>query len=181
MHHIDHQLNSKQPFGNLFTIDKFGITTTGTIIHYFNEEITASKNFYLIDCNPRIARFLAAWMSSTFFILLFLVARREIGGAFGRLQIIDYQEEPILLDISKIPKETQSDILASFEEFRSLELPSLRDQIGWEPRKKLDLAILNALEIEEVGSNEFLESVYQAVTRSFDESDSRGRKNRGRE
>ncbi|MHA2365668.1 MAG: Eco57I restriction-modification methylase domain-containing protein, partial [Candidatus Hodarchaeales archaeon] len=95
LHHIDAQLTSKKPFGHLFVVDKFGITTTGTFIHYFDEPITASKNFYLIDCDKQKSKFLAAWMTSTLFILLFLGSRREIGGSFGRLQIVDYYKEPV--------------------------------------------------------------------------------------
>ncbi|MHA2272155.1 MAG: Eco57I restriction-modification methylase domain-containing protein [Candidatus Hodarchaeales archaeon] len=179
--HIDRQLNSKKPFGHLFTVDKFGITTTGTIIHYSDEQITASKNFYLIDCNSKTAKLLAAWMSSTLFILLFLAARREIGGAFGRLQIVDYQEEPLFLMTSEIREEVSVGILSAFDEFRNFNLPALRDQIGWNPRKKLDLAILKALEIEGVRPHDFLESIYQTISQIFAETDSRGKKRRKRD
>jgi hypothetical protein len=181
LHHIDQQLNSKKPFGYLFTVDKFGITTTGTIIHYFDEEMTASKNFYVIDCNQQTAKLLAAWMSSTFFILMFLAARREIGGPFGRLQIIDYLREPIFLDVTNISKALQQLILSKFDEFRLLELPPLRDQIGWKPRNELDHAILNALQIEGVTPDEFLQEVYTAILKAFEEADFRGKKRRGRE
>lgn len=179
--HIDRQLNSKKPFGHLFTVDKFGITTTGTIAHYSDEQITASKNFYLIDCDPETAKILAAWMSSTLFILLFLAARREIGGAFGRLQIVDYQAEPIFLNTTEIAEETLGNILSAFDEFRSLELPTLRDQIGWNPRRKLDLAILKALQIDSIKPTEFLETIYQTVSQIFSETDSRGKKRRKRD
>lgn len=179
--HIDRQLNSKKPFGHLFTVDKFGITTTGTIIHYSDEQITASKNFYLIDCDSKTAKILAAWMSSTLFILLFLAARREIGGAFGRLQIVDYQEEPLFLMTSEIAEDASANILSAFDEFRSLNLPALRDQIGWNPRRKLDLAILRALQIEGVCPNDFLESIYQAISQIFAETDFRGKKRRKRD
>ncbi|MFX0092035.1 MAG: hypothetical protein ACFFBD_09765, partial [Candidatus Hodarchaeota archaeon] len=178
--HIHQQLESKKPFGHLFTVDKFGITTTGTIIHYFEEEMTASKNFYLIDCDRDVAKILAAWMSSTIFILLFLASRREIGGAFGRLQIVDYLEEPIFIDSTKIPQIIQRKILNAFDHLRSHELPSLRDQIGWPPRRKLDLAILEVFNFKETTSTDFLEKIYDEVTRVFRESDNRGKKRRGR-
>ncbi|MFX0063054.1 MAG: Eco57I restriction-modification methylase domain-containing protein [Candidatus Hermodarchaeota archaeon] len=180
INHIHHQLESKKPFGHLFTVDKFGITTTGTIIHFFDEEITASKNFYLIDCAKDSAKLLAAWMSSTIFILLFLASRREIGGAFGRLQIVDYLEEPIFINQRKIPQTTQIKILDAFDQMRSYKLPSLRDQIRWAPRKSLDLAILEALNVEETASIELLEKIYNEVIRVFIEADARGKRRRGR-
>jgi hypothetical protein len=179
--HIDRQLNSKKPFGHLFTVDKFGITTTGTIIHYSDEQITASKNFYLVDCNSKKAKLLAAWMSSTLFILLFLAARREIGGAFGRLQIVDYQEEPLFLMTTEMGADALADILSAFDEFRVLNLPALRDQIGWNPRRNLDLAILRALEMEEIRPNDFLESRYQTISEIFAEADFRGQRRRQRD
>ncbi|MFQ5977247.1 MAG: Eco57I restriction-modification methylase domain-containing protein [Candidatus Heimdallarchaeota archaeon] len=177
INHINQQLNSKKPFGQLFVVDKFGITTAGTIIHYFDEPVTASKNFCLFDCEPGLAKILAAWMSSTLFILLFLAARREIGGSFGRLQIVDYQAESIFLDPSRISEESQKNILTAFDKYRVFQLPALRNQIGWPPRKALDMAILNALEIQE----EFLQELYETVTTVFTEADNRGGKRRGRE
>ncbi|MFX1253929.1 MAG: N-6 DNA methylase [Promethearchaeota archaeon] len=178
--HIHHQLKSKKPFGYLFTVDKFGITTTGTIIHYFDEKITASKNFYLIDCAKNSAKLLAAWMSSTIFILLFLASRREIGGAFGRLQIVDYLEEPIFINPEKVPQTTRIKIINAFDQLRSYKLPSLRDQIRWAPRKTLDLAILEALNVEEMASMNLLQKIYNEVIRLFIEADARGRRHRGR-
>ncbi|MFX1536209.1 MAG: Eco57I restriction-modification methylase domain-containing protein [Promethearchaeota archaeon] len=178
--HIHHQLESKKPFGYLFTVDKFGITTTGTIIHYFDEKITASKNFYLIDCAKNSTKLLAAWMSSTIFILLFLASRREIGGAFGRLQIVDYLEESIFINPEKINQIARINVLKAFDQMRSYKLPSLRDQIRWDPRKTLDLAILEALNFEETASIDLLQKIYNEVIRVFIEVDARGKRHRGR-
>ncbi len=181
IHHVNRQLESKKPFGHLFVLDKFGITTTGTIVHYTDDLLTASKNFYIIDCDQKTAKLVAAWMSSTIFILLFLSVRREIGGAFGRLQIVDYQEDRLFLDFSVIPEEDKQEIIQVFDNLRKFKLPSLKNQIGWEPRKNLDFAILKALKLQNTDIKGFLEQIYQTVRNHFEELEYRGKKRRGRD
>lgn len=173
--HIYKQLQSKHPFGHLFIVDKFGITTTGTFVYYFDKMVTASKNFYVIDCEKETAKLLASWMTSTIFILLFLFSRREIGGAFGRLQIADYLEEKLFLDISKLSIMQKKNIISAYDDLRGIKLPPLKSQIGWTPRKVLDLAILDAFENVDRSKEIFLETIYTEVKRIFNESDLRGK------
>ncbi|MFX1511167.1 MAG: Eco57I restriction-modification methylase domain-containing protein [Promethearchaeota archaeon] len=181
LNHIDNQLNSKQPFGHLFVVDKFGVTSTGTIIHYVDEKTTISKNFYLFDCPKNLAEFLGAWMSSTFFLLLFLASRREIGGAFGRLQIVDYKTEDLFLDPSSIPQENQLLILEKFKKIRNTQLPPLKVQINWSARSDLDHAFLDGFKLQKPYATEFLNEIYLEISHLFKEVEKRGKKRRGRE
>ncbi|MFW9905801.1 MAG: Eco57I restriction-modification methylase domain-containing protein, partial [Candidatus Thorarchaeota archaeon] len=93
--HIYNQIRTKKPFGHLFLIDKFGISSTGVMAHFSEKKIICSKNFYVLKNYPAPqSKLQAAWLNSSLFIILFLLTRREIGGSYGRLQIIDYMNEP---------------------------------------------------------------------------------------
>lgn len=176
--HIHTQLQSKRPYGHLFIVDKFGITTTGVIAHFTDERLVASKNFYVIDCPVDQAKLLAAWLNSTIFILLFLASRREIGGAYGRLQIVDYQNEPLFINTHDIDPMISKEIEQVFDIFRSQPLPPLKKQMTLEIRKNLDLLFLKALGVQEQEILQFREQIYQEVQRVFIEVDNRSKHKR---
>ncbi|MFX0199030.1 MAG: hypothetical protein ACFFCW_23150, partial [Candidatus Hodarchaeota archaeon] len=178
--HIHTQLESKNPYGHLFIVDKFGITTTGVIAHFTDECLTASKNFYVIDCPIDEAKLLAAWLNSTIFILLFLASRREIGGAYGRLQIIDYQNEPLFIDPISIDPVVSENIKYLFDTFRYQPLPPLKEQLSLKPRKDLDLLFLEALGFHKAEAIELRKTIYQEVKRLFMEIDTRSKHKRRR-
>lgn len=173
--HIHNQLESKNPYGHLFIVDKFGITTTGVIAHFTDECLTASKNFYVIDCPINEAKLLAAWLNSTIFILLFLASRREIGGAFGRLQIIDYQNEPLFIDPIHIDPAISKKIKFLFDTFRNQSLPPLKKQLTLKSRKALDILILEALGFHKAEAFKLRKEIFLEVKRLFTEIDSRSK------
>ncbi len=178
--HIHTQLESKNPFGHLFIVDKFGITTTGVIAHFTDECLTASKNFYIIDCPADKAKLLAAWLNSTIFILLFLASRREIGGAYGRLQIIDYQNEPLFIDPMSIDPTISEKIEYLFDDFRNQILPPLKEQLTLKLRKTLDFLFLKALRFHKAEANDLRKVIYLEVKRLFMEIDTRSKHKRRR-
>ena len=173
--HIHRQLQSKKPFGHLFVVDKFGITSTGVIAHYTDERISASKNFYVVDCSRKTAKILAAWLNSTLFIVLYLASRREIGGAYGRLQIVDYEKEPLFIDINQIDRMNARRIEDVFDKFRNESLPSLKDQIRMKTRRDLDTVFLQVLGYSDDMANEILTSIYDEVSLIFDNLDIRSK------
>ncbi|MFX0209597.1 MAG: hypothetical protein ACFFDT_26680, partial [Candidatus Hodarchaeota archaeon] len=178
--HIHTQLESKNPFGHLFIVDKFGITTTGVIAHFTDECLTASKNFYIIDCLADKAKLLAAWLNSTIFILLFLASRREIGGAYGRLQIIDYQNEPLFIDPMSIDPIISEKIEYHFDDFRNQILPPLKEQLTLKSRKTLDILFLKALGFHKAEANDLRKDICLEVNRLFMEFDTRSKHKRRR-
>ncbi len=181
LNHIDNQLKSKQPFSHLFVADKFGITTTGTFVYFTEDRITASKNFYIIDCEKEEAEFLAAWMSSTFFLLLFLASRREIGGAFGRLQIVDYKAEELFFDHNTISENKRELIIGKFRNLKKKQLPPIKTQVAESYRQTLDRAFLDAIDLKDSNEFELLDKIYSEIQSIFNEIDNRGKKRRERE
>ena len=173
--HIHRQLQSKKPFGHLFVVDKFGITSTGVIAHYTDERISASKNFYVVDCSRKTAKILAAWLNSTLFIVLYLASRREIGGAYGRLQIVDYEREPLFIDINQIDGRNARRIEGVFDKLRNESLPPLKDQIRMKKRRDLDTIFLQVLGYSDDEVNEILTSIYDEVSLIFDNLDIRSK------
>ncbi|MFX0051500.1 MAG: hypothetical protein ACFE8U_09430, partial [Candidatus Hermodarchaeota archaeon] len=172
--HIYNQIQTKRPWGHLFFIDKFSISTTSVLGHYFEIRTSCSKNFYLIrNYNTNQAKLLAAWCNSTFFIVLFLSIRREIGGSYGRLQIIDYMKEPLFLDFSKCSKTVKDLIIIEFDKLRNLKLPSIPLQIRLKKKKALDLAIAQGLNISSKEAENLLESMYALLESIFKELEKR--------
>jgi tRNA1(Val) A37 N6-methylase TrmN6 len=172
--HINHQLTKKVPYGNLFLIDKSGITTTGVMSHFFDQKLPCTKNFYLVRSRSiEQAKLLAAWLNSTFFIILFLMCRREIGGSYGRLQIMDYMEESLFLDVSKLTSQIKDDIIKEFEKMRNNKLPAIPFQIEKLIKKDLDFAIAKGLKFSEKESEDLLSEMYSILRNVFKNLNSR--------
>ncbi len=167
--HINNQIMTKKPFGNLFLVDKFGISTTSIMAHYLEERLPCTKNFYLLRNFPKEqAKLLTAWLNSTFFIILFLLSRREIGGSYGRLQIMDYMEEALFIDVTKISPEVKDLILNEFDKIRKLELPTIPKQVSMHTKRKLDFAIAKSLNFSTLESENLLADMYSLLNKIFD-------------
>jgi methylase of polypeptide subunit release factors len=147
IHHISHQLTTKQPYGQLFFVDKFGINSTHTMIFFTDVVYSCTKNFYLFRGPPDLAKILAAWLCSSWYYLLFLYNRREIGGSYGRMQIMDLMTERIFPDINQITPDIATDIIDAFDYLRTQELSSIPDQLTQVSRQNLDQAWLKFLQI----------------------------------
>ncbi|MHA2224408.1 MAG: N-6 DNA methylase [Candidatus Hodarchaeales archaeon] len=167
--HIYNQLKTKQPYGNLFIADKFGITSTSIMAHYSKSKISCSKNFYVLkNWSPDQAKLLAAWLNSTFFIILFLVNRREIGGSYGRLQIIDYMSQSLFLDLSRCSLKVKKLINREFDKIMKLKLPPIPNQLQMDERKALDLAIAQGLQFSLEKSRDLLQNMYMILETRFE-------------
>jgi tRNA1(Val) A37 N6-methylase TrmN6 len=166
--HIQKQVIIKKPWGHLFFIDKFGISSTSVMGHFSEKKLICSKNFYVLrDSSPNQAKLLAAWLNSTFFIILFLLSRREIGGSYGRLQIVDYMKEPLFLDVSKCSSSQKNLIIKEFDIMRKLKLPPIPDQLQLPQRKALDLAIIKGIQLSDKIEKKLLNEIYTLLENSF--------------
>ncbi len=182
--HIYRQVSTKKPVGRVFTPDKISLSSHGTLVHYLDESTLSSKNFYVFVPtrewfgHPNLVdleKLLAAWMSSTLFVFLNLSQRREVGGSLGRLQIIDYIHNPLLLDISSFYAQSEKNerikdeiasILTVFDEFRMQRLEPLSRQLNHPLRAELDDHFVNLLRQQGViltDSEEIVESVQRML------------------
>jgi len=161
IHHINNQISVKAPYGYLFLIDKLSIETSGVVCHYFDNLYSATKNFYIIKGDRYELKLQAAWINSSCFLVLYLINRREIGGKFGRMQIIDFLNTPLFVDFSNVSQSKKDKIINKFDKLRFQNLPSIPNQIGTIYRKELDLSILDALGID---SFEYiLDEIYRSL------------------
>jgi tRNA1(Val) A37 N6-methylase TrmN6 len=168
--HIHKQMKVKKPYGHLFLIDKFGISTTSVMAHFIDIEIPSTKNFYVVrNLSKDDSKLLAAWLNSSFFLLLFLVCRREIGGSYGRLQIMDYMKEPLFVDLFKISHQNRFSINREFDEMRKINLPPIPDQINGQEKKNLDMAIANSLNLPNSNTELLLAEIYSILKNHFQE------------
>ncbi|MFX1247724.1 MAG: Eco57I restriction-modification methylase domain-containing protein [Promethearchaeota archaeon] len=166
--HIHKQIKIKKPWGHLFFIDKFSISSTGVMGHFLETKHICSKNFYVLRSDDvEYAKLLAAWLNSSFFIVLFLLSRREIGGSFGRLQIIDYLKEPLFLDVSKILSSQKNQIIREFDILRRIQLPMIPEQLKLPQRKALDLAILQGFHFSKKVEKKILSNIYVLLGKTF--------------
>lgn len=163
IHHIDNQIYTKDPFGYLFLIDKLSIETSSVVCHFFDNPVSATKNFYIVKSTPQELKLQAAWINSSCFLIIYLVNRREIGGKFGRMQIVDFLNTPLFMDYTKISQTKKDIIINKFDKIRFQELPRIPNQIGKEYRKELDLAILSALGFERINAIKILEEIYSSL------------------
>ncbi|MDH5403761.1 MAG: N-6 DNA methylase [Candidatus Heimdallarchaeota archaeon] len=161
--HLSDQINSKQPYGHVFIVDKLGIDTAKSMAYYLEQKYLATKNFYLIKTEDKISKLIAAWMNSTWYILLYLLSRREIGGSYGRLQIIDYYKEKLF------PQSFFNDdlsifnsVLDIFDIYRKLELPAIKDQFTLPIKRKLDESFSKVFQIPYD-----LDQIYEKISNYF--------------
>ncbi len=180
--HIHNQIETKKPWGHLFFIDKFGISSTSVMGHFFETKLTCSKNFYVLrNCTAKQAKLHAAWLNSTLFIVLFLLSRREIGGSYGRLQIIDYMKEPLFLDFSLYPSPIRAQIIQQFDTMRKFKLPKIPEQLQLSQRRALDRVIIQGLQLPKI-TEEYLEiSIYSLLNRIFTNLERRDNKKKARQ
>lgn len=150
LNHIHDQIKSKNPVGHLFIIDKFSLATQAMLVHYTDEKLHCTKNFYIIRADRKKSKLLSAWMNSTIYISLYLTSRREIGGSFGRLQIIDYKEEklfPKFIHEIDYSHTVVKEIFSHFDKLRKEILPPVIKQINEPYRLELDQLFIKLFEI----------------------------------
>ena len=138
--------------------------------HFLDNEIPSTKNFYVIrNLSKDDSKLLAAWLNSSFFLVLFLVCRREIGGSYGRLQIMDYMNESLFLDLSKISSQSRVSIINEFDKIRKVKLPPIPNQISCQKKKNLDMAIVKSFNFPNLHSEALLAEISSILSDQFQE------------
>jgi len=164
--HVRRQIESKSPFSRLFLLDKLDPSRRGSLALYSPIPVSATKNFYLVECgDPTYDAALAAWYNSTIFLTYLLLAGREIGPSWLRFLLDDYKSIP-----TPDPYALGSDAERAAEVLLSMKdavLPPLPQQIGTEERLKLDLAVLRMIGLEEGDALNLLSQLYPLVKREL--------------
>jgi type I restriction-modification system DNA methylase subunit len=165
--HVFAQFKTKNPIGRVFLVDKFSVSSAALIAHFTDELLAASKNFYILKSEIlEKDKFHAAWLNSSIFLILFLHHRREIGGSFGRLQIVDYLSRSLFVKYVPSSKHLAK-ILEAFDQLRSLKLPPLDKQMNLPQRQQLDLVFLQYLGFTADESKNMLSRIYMVLEERF--------------
>jgi hypothetical protein len=174
LYHVNAQLESKQPFGHVFVVDKIAVNGIHNFAYYFPESITCTKNFYVFQTqSAETDEFLAAWLNSSVFLLLFLAQRREIGGSYGRLQIADYKAMPLFVEIDP-SNNAFNEVLGAFRTMCAIDpLPLLQDQFEMPERIALDHAIMSYLSIAGDQLDALRGKIYSAIRQKLESLEAR--------
>ena len=143
--HVYGQIRAKEPFGHVFIPDKVDLLfrRRGVFANYSEEEVAASKNFYIVR-DESLAKPLAGWLNSTFFISTLALLGRRISDTWTRFLENDYLELPVIN-----PSEGAEEIAESISRMMDMRLPPLYDQLGEDYRYKLDLSVAKFIGIED--------------------------------
>ncbi|MFW9992789.1 MAG: N-6 DNA methylase [Candidatus Odinarchaeota archaeon] len=165
--HIHAQFRTKNPVGQVFTVDKFSLASAALLAHFTDEIVAASKNFYILKTGELDKdKFYAAWLNSAIFLLLFLYHRREIGGSFGRLQIVDYLSIPLFVDYQP-DSEYLVSILEAFDQLRVFDLSPIEKQMELPQRRQLDRSFLHYIGFSADESEDVLLKLYRVIKSSL--------------
>jgi len=155
--------------GKIALIEKFGLRTRCNIAFYSKEKLTGSNSFFFgeLIADGSNLKVLASWFCSSFYLLLYLFNRREIGGDYGRIKIRDFASFKCI-DTNTLSNAQKKTIIKAFNTYernfnRDIDLHS---QIINRNKflKNLDMAILSSLELNIEKSNEdFLEEIYTVI------------------
>ncbi|WP_069806963.1 hypothetical protein [Vulcanisaeta thermophila] len=162
--HVHGQVMSKRPFGRVFIPDKVDLLfrNRGVFANYTNEEVAASKNFYIIkNINNTQAKLLIGWFNSTIFIATLALLGRRISRTWTRFLKNDYLELP-MINIDTRNNEATAEVTKAVDKILNRHLPPLWKQLGEEYRYELDLAVARLIGIKNPGDT--LEKLYKTLT-----------------
>ncbi|MEM1528501.1 MAG: class I SAM-dependent methyltransferase [Sulfolobales archaeon] len=148
--HVYKQIATKKPFGKVFIPDKVDLMFKhrGVFANYSREKTAASKNFYIVRNEDETAtKILIAWFNSTIFISILMLLGRRISETWTRLLENDYLELPVI-NVKTIDEDVSCELMRVVNEILDKTLPSFWNQLGEKYRYGLDLAIAEALRIE---------------------------------
>ncbi|MCS7102566.1 MAG: SAM-dependent methyltransferase [Candidatus Korarchaeum sp.] len=158
--HVWKQIAAKEPYGRVFLPDKVDISFRGRSVfaNYSEEEVAASKDFYIIRGVSEIAaKILVGWFNSTIFLYVLALLGRKISNTWTRFLENDYFELPIL----NFSDARNFKVVESVDRMLKLELPPIWDQIGESYRYELDLAVAEFIGLEEPEG--FIEHLYEST------------------
>lgn len=153
--HINYQINTKQPFGNVFLPDKVDtlFKNRGVFANYTESKTIATKNFHEIKVeNVDIQKILSLWYNSSIFLSIFLSTGKKISDRYIRMLGIDHQN-CLTLNADEIENSTKEEMLTFFDKIKYERFPPLKQQYSenkfHQIRYELDYLVLKAICVEE--------------------------------
>ncbi|MHA2501346.1 MAG: hypothetical protein ACXAE3_00545 [Candidatus Kariarchaeaceae archaeon] len=167
--HPKDQVSTKGLSGQIFIVDKLDVTRTPTLAYYTDSPYLCTKNFYELSVEDETyLKLLGAWMNSTWYFLLYLAHRREIGGTYGRLQIVDYSHHSLFIP----SKEDTQRVSQAFDKLRFADVDVLPEQHRQEAQQQLDMELADLF-----GVDISLDHLYSAVELTISHLSKVSRKN----
>jgi len=147
--------------GRIAFVEKFRLKRRSCIAHYFDFNVLGTNSYFFGSTeDPLYDKVLVAWFNSSLFLALFLHARREIAGDWGRIKIHDL-EDMFCINPKSLSSQSIGKICGIVDDIRTAQLPAIPDQLNKPPRKELDLSIIEALEVPE--QMLFLKQLYSTL------------------
>jgi hypothetical protein len=146
--HVYKQITVKKPFGHIFIPDKVDLAfkRRGVFANYSEEEVAASKNFYIVK-ELNTAKLLVGWFNSTIFISTLILLGRKISETWTRFLENDYLELPVI-NVNTVDREVASKVREIVDKILNRHLPPFWDQMEEEYRHLLDLYLAQALRLK---------------------------------
>jgi len=156
---------------NLLICRRFDISARGTsFLAFYSEEPMVGVDMWSIKgLSLEDAKILSLWFNSTVNLLALLIHRTETRGAWMKLHEYAMSEMSIL-DSKKLKKRDREQLLRLFEEIRTIEFPSILEQMKKEfaPRKKLDTELLKIMGYSENEITRLLDYLYPALANEIE-------------
>ena len=160
-----HDAKTRTAKGNIVIMMKFRIKRRTCLVHYFDEPVRGPHMYFFGSTgNVNYDKVLVAWFNSTVSLVIPLYSRREISGDWGQVRIVDLNKYQCI-DPNKLSDDKIGRICDVLDKIRYIDLPPIPEQSRNEPRKSLDLTILEALEVE--NPRLLLDNIYYAIESEF--------------
>lgn len=168
--HISRQWKNKFLGSRLMVSDKVHLANAHSFCLLAEHEPTLpSKNFYSFATgSDQDDMLLCAWMNSNFYLYLHLGYRRELGSDYGRFQLTDFAELPVLY----LAAYNKQQICQALDTLARMHLPPLNAQHGLPEKQALDMCIRDAIE-KDTGIHVDLEEMYAEIRRMLTQSASK--------
>ncbi len=164
--HVYRQVMTKRPFGHVFIPDKVDLLfrDRGVFANYSEEEVAASKNFYIVrGVDNELSKLLIGWFNSTIFISMLVLLGRKISDTWTRLLERDYLEIPMIS--INVGGEAAQEVVGIVDELLDRQLPPMWRQIGEGYRYELDLAVARLIGLKD--PEVVIEELYEALNRHY--------------
>lgn len=162
---------AKGKFVNLISSIKFRLNSVNTsFIAFFSEEEFTGADVFKIypDITIEKAKILCLFYNSIFNVVQLLSKKGGTQGGFSIIRETDLLEIQ-LLNYENLSKKEIEKLLAVFDSLKSLEFPSIVEQIEkrFSGRVQLDMAILEVLGYKKGEINDILPKLYEVVLREL--------------
>jgi len=130
-----------------------------------SSEIIPSKMLWCLkDIDDESSKILSIWFNSTISFLAMLEERAETRGSFSGWDK-EHWEEVLMLNPAKLTADQKDRLIELYESVKDVRFPSFIDQFRtrFEPRRIIDMAILDALSMKDYSTKEELNRLYDSI------------------